>query len=95
MPELDLLRVQDAGLRTYHDRVLQEHAANMNRVILTHDIRTMSRYAYERLSKGQPMSGVILVEQSYPIRKAIEELGLIAQCLEPVDLIDSVKRLPF
>jgi hypothetical protein len=40
------------------------------------------------------MPGVILVSQDYPIRAAIEELEIIAQCGEPVDFIDKVIRLP-
>jgi len=94
MPELDLLRIQDAGLRTVHDRTLLENAARMDRVLLTHDIRTMPAFALERIAKSLPMPGVILVPQDFPIRRAIDELKLIAQCLEPADLLDTVKRLP-
>ena len=94
-PEIDLLRIQDGGLRTQHDRFILESAAEMNRVLLSHDIRTMYTYAFERLSKSLPMPGVILVDQSYPIRNAIQEIALIAHCVEPEELVDKVKRLPF
>lgn len=75
LPELDLLRIQDTGLRTFHDRLILEHAAEMDRVLLTHDIRTMPGFAYDRLAKGLPMPGVILVTQNYPIRTAIQEIA--------------------
>ena len=93
-PELDLLRIQDAGLRMVHDRILLDHAAGMERILLTHDIRTMSLYAFDRIAKSLPMPGVILVPQDYPIRKAIDELELIAQCIEPAELNNHVIRLP-
>ena len=94
-PKLDLLRIQDAALRTYHDRFILDNAAEMNRVLLSHDIRTMYTYALERLFKSKPMPGVILIEQSYPIRDAIHEIALIAYCVEPDELMDKVRRLPF
>lgn len=55
----------------------------------------MYTYAFERLSKSLSMPGVILVDQSYPIRAAIQEIALIAHCVEPEEMIDMVKRLPF
>ncbi len=95
LPDLDLLRIQEAGLRAVHDRTVLEYAAKSDRVLLTHDIRTMSPYALDRIAQNLPTPGVILVPQDYPIRKAIDELELVAQCLDPGDLIDTVKRLPF
>ncbi len=94
-PDIDVLRIQDAGLRTSHDRLILETAAKLDRVLLSHDIRTMYTFAFERLSKSLSMPGVILVDQSYPIRIAIQEIALIAHCVESEDLIDKVKRLPF
>jgi len=83
-PEINLLRIQDAGLRT-----------EMERVLLSHDVRTMYTHAYERLSISLSMPGVILVDQSYPTRTAIQEIALIAHCAQPEELVDKVKRLPF
>jgi Domain of unknown function (DUF5615) len=93
-PEIDILRIQDAGLRTYHDRLILQNAAEMNRVLLSHDIRTMNVYAYERIAKSLPMPGVVLMDQDYPIRDAIDDIAIIAHCFEPDELIDSVRRLP-
>jgi hypothetical protein len=33
-------------------------AAQENRILLTHDITTITRYAYERVQNGQGMPGV-------------------------------------
>jgi hypothetical protein len=94
-PEIDLLRIQDAGLRTHHDRFILDNAAEMKRVLLSHDVRTMYTYALERISRSQPMPGVILVDQNYPIRTAVQEIAIIALCGEPEELMDKVRRLPF
>jgi hypothetical protein len=94
LPEIDLIRCQEIGLRTVDDRVLLEHAAKGDRVLLSRDFRTMIPFALERVAKGLPMPGVIIVSQDFPIRTAIEELEFIAQCGEPEDFIDKVRRLP-
>lgn len=94
LPEVDLITCQEAGLRTVHDRIMLEHAAKMHRVLLSRDYRTMMPFALERVAKGLQMPGVIIVSQDFPIRTAIEELEFIAQCGEPGDFIDMVRRLP-
>lgn len=80
MPSLDIVRVQDVGLITRPDTEVLEWAANENRVVLTHDITTMSKYAFDRVNQELPMPGVIEISQDIPIGEAIEELVLIAEC---------------
>ena len=60
-PDLDIVRVQDAGLSGADDPTVLEWAARQGRVLLTHDVSTITRYAYERLEKGSPMPGVFEV----------------------------------
>ena len=43
-PNLDIVRVQDVGLRGEEDLVILEWAANEGRVILTHDAETMTYF---------------------------------------------------
>jgi len=80
LPALNVVRVQDVGLMTQPDTEVLEWAANENRVILTHDVTTMSKHAFDRVEQGLRMSGVIEVSQNIPIGEAIEELILIAEC---------------
>lgn len=40
----------------------------------------MTRYAWERVQKGEPMPGVFEVGRSVPIGIAIEDLLLVAEC---------------
>jgi len=46
-PELDLVRTQDVGFSGIDDQEILEWAASEGRVVLTQDIRTMPKYAYE------------------------------------------------
>ena len=57
-PDLDIVRVQELGLSGAPDPELLEWAANEDRLILTHDASTMTRYAYERVVNNLPMPGV-------------------------------------
>jgi predicted nuclease of predicted toxin-antitoxin system len=60
-PTLDIVRVQDVGLAGIDDPVILEWAATENRVLLTHDVETMTQYAYERIAEDKSMPGVIEV----------------------------------
>ncbi len=79
-PELDLVRVQDVGLSGIDDQDILEWAAREGRVVLTQDIRTMPKYAYERIVAGQPMQGVFVIGHSASVRQAIEDILLLARC---------------
>ena len=53
-PDLDLIRVQDVGLRTADDETILEWAAGGGRILLTHDRTTMPNFAYQRVTGGGP-----------------------------------------
>jgi formate dehydrogenase assembly factor FdhD len=71
-PEIDLVRVQDVGLSETDDRVILEWAAQQGRVLLNHDVATMTRYAYKRVQAGLEMPGVFEISRSVPVGLAIE-----------------------
>src|SRR5205085_12099031 len=79
-PDLDIVRVQDAGLTGKGDAELLEWAARDGRVLLTHDVTTMKQYVDDRIAAGLPMPGVFEVIQQTPIAQAIEDILLIAEC---------------
>ncbi|HUE20381.1 MAG TPA: DUF5615 family PIN-like protein [Bryobacteraceae bacterium] len=45
-PALDILRVQDAGLSGMDDSSLFAWAATQDRVLITHDVSTMTAHAW-------------------------------------------------
>jgi predicted nuclease of predicted toxin-antitoxin system len=93
-PSLDLLRVREVGLASAPDPTILEWAAANDRVLLTHDRRTIPPFAYARVAAGQPMPGVFLVSDDMPIGQAIDEILLAVHCLTPVECKDVVKYFP-
>ncbi len=78
-PDLDIIRLQDVGLSGADDPTVLERAAREGRVLLTHDVTTMTRYAYERIQAGKPVHGILEVSRKVPIMVAIEDVLLIAE----------------
>ena len=93
-PNLDLLRVQDIGLQQVDDPTILAWAANNERIILTHDRATMPDFAYERLVKEEPMTGLFVVNDRMPTRQAIDELLLLVNCTEQAEWKGIVLYLP-
>jgi len=78
-PDLDIVRVQDVGLSGATDPTVLEWAAQEGRVFLTHDVATITRYAYERVQADKLMPGVFEVSRDIPIGVAIEDILLLAE----------------
>jgi predicted nuclease of predicted toxin-antitoxin system len=95
LPEADVLRVQDAGLEGANDPAVLEWAASERRVLLTHDVNTLTAFAYERITAGLPMAGVFEVSLRLPINVAIEDILLLAECSVEGEWEGKVTYLPF
>ena len=94
LPNVDILRAQDAGLRGADDPAVLEWAASENRVLLTHDVNTLIESAYERVAGGSHLPGVIAVPQEMAIGAAIEDVLLYVQCSLEEELRGQVRFLP-
>ncbi len=79
-PDLDIVRIQDipeaAG---QDDPTMLAWAAQAGRVLLTHDVRTITKYAYQRIDAGLPMPGVFEIKRTVPIAVALEEILILAE----------------
>ena len=93
-PDLDIVRVQDVGLSGADDPTILEWTAQEGRVLLTHDVSTLTRYAYERVEAGKPMPGIFEVSRKVPIGVAIEDILLIAECSLEGEWEGQVRYLP-
>ncbi len=93
-PDLDVVRVQDAGLRGADDPDILQWAANEDRVVLTHDAATMASFAYDRVREGLSMPGVIEVADDLPIGQVIEDILLLAEYSEKYEWEGQVVYLP-
>ena len=93
-PEVDVVRVQDVGLSGLDDPTVLEWAAHEGRVVLTHDQKTVPKYAYDRVEAGLPMPGVFVGDLYLNVQQAIEDLLLIAECSESEEWEGQVRYLP-
>jgi predicted nuclease of predicted toxin-antitoxin system len=94
MPDLDVLRVQDIGLAQTPDPIILAWAAANQRILLTHDLKTLPDFAYDRVRAGELMPGVFLVSDQMPKGQAIEELLFAIQCLSAEEVKNQVRRFP-
>jgi hypothetical protein len=93
-PELDIVRVQDVGLSGADDPTVLEWAAQEGRVLLTYDVSTVTKYAYDRVRAGQPMPGVFEVSRDVPIGRAIEDILLLVEYSLDGEWEGQVRYLP-
>ena len=94
LPELDVVRTQDIGLTGISDPELLAWCAKEERVLLTHDARTLVGFAFDRVRAQLQMPGVIEVSQTARLKLVIEELTLWAYCAEPEEVRDQVIYVP-
>lgn len=93
-PDVDIVRVQDVGLSGADDPTILEWAAREGRVVVTHDVSTMSKHAYERVAARRPMPGVFEVAASLSVARAIDDLLLIVECSFDGEWQGQVRYLP-
>ena len=93
-PTIDLVRVQDVGLSGADDPSVLEWAARHQRILLTHDVATITAFAYERVRAGKPMPGVFEVGRTLALRSAIEDIVLLATCSVDGEWEGQVRYLP-
>ncbi|BAZ51876.1 hypothetical protein NIES4103_45350 [Nostoc sp. NIES-4103] len=93
-PELDIVRIQDVGLSGTDDPQVLEWAAQEGRVLLTHDVATITHYATERIEAGLPMPGVFEVSSNLPIGSTIEDILLLAECSLDGEWEGQIRYLP-
>ena len=80
LPEVDIIRAQDiSGLAGAGDEVVLEWAAREGRLLLTHDVSTLTRYPYDRVKAGKGLPGVFEVSRQVPLGAAIEDIVLLTE----------------
>ncbi|MBE7470229.1 MAG: DUF5615 family PIN-like protein [Anaerolineales bacterium] len=92
--EVDLVRIQDTPLSGADDPTILEWAYQQQRILLTHDVSTMTHYAYKRITAGQTIAGLIEVPQSLSIGKAIEDLLTVMTCCSSEEFENQIQYLP-
>lgn len=93
-PDLDIVRVQDVGLSNTDDEIILEWIAEEGRVLLTHDVKTITKFAYQRLRQGKPMPGVFEVRRKTPLGEVIEDILLLVEVSFEGEWDKQVQYLP-
>jgi hypothetical protein len=94
-PDLDVARIQDVGLIHADDPTILAWAANEERILLTHDVATVTAYANERVKNGLSMPGVVEVIATAPIGQVIDDLYLFVCCSQPGEYEGQILFIPF
>ena len=95
IPDADIVRAQDVGLRHVDDRAILDWAAREGRLTLTHDMATLPTIASERVAAGKPMRGVVVVPMRLRVGRAIDELEVFIHCSFESEWEGIICHLPF
>ena len=93
-PGLDIVRIQDEGLSGAEDQAVLEWAAQNGRILLTHDVSTITHYAYDRVRSGRPMPGIFEVSRDIPINIVIDDILMLAEYSVDGEWEGQVRYLP-
>jgi Domain of unknown function (DUF5615) len=83
----------EAGLTGLQDPDVLTVAAREGRVLLTHDVRTMPQHFALFISE-HTSAGVLLVPQSLPRRRVVEDLLLVWIAVEVEEWTNRIMSLP-
>lgn len=93
-PQLDIVRIQDVDLSRADDPTVLEWAAQEGRVLLTHDVETLTFYAYERVRNGQVMPGVFEVSRKIALGQVIDDVLLLVEASNHGEWEGLIRYLP-
>ncbi len=93
-PDIDILSAAEEGTIGLPDPRVLAHAAELGRILLSHDLSTMPSHFGAYLASGQHSPGLLLVPQSLPIGQTIEELHLVSGASTPDEWYDRLRYLP-
>jgi hypothetical protein len=93
-PEIEIIRVQDTDLYEADDPAVLKWAAHEGLVLLTHDAKTIPKYAYEKINADLPIPGIFVIATLAPIGKVIEELAIIVAASDASEWQDKVTFIP-
>jgi predicted nuclease of predicted toxin-antitoxin system len=94
IPNLDAVTTFEAGLSTAPDPDLLAWADDANRVIVTHDRRTMPAHAARRMNEGRRVFGVVVVPRRLQIGNVINDLEIMVMCSDDDEWENIVRYLP-
>ena len=91
---MDFLSANDATLAGVPDPNVLALAAGQDRILVSHDFRTMPQHFADFLQARGSSPGLLIVPQYLPIGEAVEELVLIWCASEAEEWENRVRTLP-
>ena len=93
-PAIDFASAQEADLEGVGDPELLERAAREDRVLVSHDRRTMLEHFRAHLATGKSSPGVLIVSQGAPIGVVAEAILFVWSLCDPLELRNQAHYLP-
>ncbi len=93
IPEIDFQTAKEAVLTGVPDENVLEIAALENRILVTHDRKTMPKHFAEFIQK-QNCPRVLIISQKLEIKTAIDQLILVWAASEAEEYINMIRELP-
>jgi hypothetical protein len=94
MSGLSVMTAREAGLDRTSDPEVLAWAAEEQRIVVTHDRNTMTRFAYDRVRAGLAMPGIFVVSRELPVGQAIADLQVLLECSQAGEWAGLVVFLP-
>jgi len=94
-PAIDFQTAQEAGLNGLRDPRVLSLAATEDRILVSHDRRTMPKHFAAFVGAGNRSPGVFLIKQHANLRAVIETLVLIWAASAPEEWENSIAEIPF
>ncbi len=93
-PAIDFASARDSALDSVGDAELLERAEQDNRVVVSHDRRTLLECFRARLAAGKPSPGLLIASQGAPTGLIADSLVLLWSAADPEDLRNQAHYLP-
>ncbi len=92
-PSANFVQAYEAGTAGKDDLTVLQIAAEQNRILVSHDLKTVPEHFRHFISR-QASPGVILIPQKLPLSTAIEQLVMIWLASEAEEWVNQIRFLP-
>lgn len=92
-PLIDFQTANEANLQGLEDNFVLELAANEERILISHDRRTMP-YHFAEFIQTQTSPGVFILTKKFNFKQVIDDIVLIWATSEPEEWINNISDLP-
>ena len=93
-PQVDILTAPQAGILGLPDSAVLAFAAQQDRILITHDKRTMPDHFAAFLADGNQSPGMMLISRKVAFGQAIEALLLVWEASSHEEWRNLITRLP-